>query len=77
MNKVRGGVAGLALIGLLAVFPKTGVAGEFHATPEQRQACRSDYFRFCFGLSPTSDAVVACLGAKKSQLSPACRALFH
>ncbi len=55
---------------LSAAFPKIEVAGEFHPRPEQQQACRSDYFRFRLGLSPTSDAVVACLGYKKSRPTP-------
>ena len=40
-------------------------------TPEQEQACTPDAFRLCGG------RVTACMVAKKSQLSPACRAHFR
>jgi len=46
-------------------------------TPEQEQACTSDAFRLCSSEIPNVDRVTACMVAKKSQLSPACRAQFR
>ena len=45
-------------------------------TPEQEQACSSDAFRLCSAAIPDVGRVTACMVAKKSQLSPACRAHF-
>ena len=46
-------------------------------TPEQEQACTSDAFRLCSSEIPNVDRVTACMVAKKSQLSPGCRAQFR
>ena len=46
-------------------------------TPEQEQACTSDAFRLCSSEIPNVDRVTACMVAKKSQLSPPCRAQFR
>ena len=46
-------------------------------TPEQEQACSGDAFRLCSAAIPDVGRVTACMVAKKSQLSPACRALFR
>jgi hypothetical protein len=46
-------------------------------TPEQEQACTGDAFRLCSPEIPDVDRVTACMVAKKSQLSPACRAQFR
>ena len=46
-------------------------------TPEQEQACTSDAFRLCSSEIPDVDRVTACMAAKKSQLSPPCRAQFR
>jgi hypothetical protein len=46
-------------------------------TPEQEQACTSDAFRLCSAEIPDVDRVTACMVAKKSQLSPPCRAQFR
>jgi hypothetical protein len=46
-------------------------------TPEQEQACTSDAFRLCSSEIPNIDRVTACMVAKKSQLSPPCRAQFR
>ena len=42
-------------------------------TPEQEQACTGDAFRLCSSEIPDVSRVTACMVAKKSQLSPACR----
>ena len=66
---------GLMLATALAVslWPSTGRA----YTPEQEQACTSDAFRLCSSEIPNVDRVTACMVAKKSQLSPPCRAQFR
>ena len=46
-------------------------------TPEQEQACTPDAFRLCGAEIPDVGRVTACMVAKKSQLSPACRAHFR
>jgi hypothetical protein len=46
-------------------------------TPEQEQACTNDAFRLCSAEIPDVDRVTACMVAKKSQLSPPCRAQFR
>jgi hypothetical protein len=46
-------------------------------TPEQEQACTGDAFRLCSAEIPDIGRVTACMVAKKSQLSPACRAHFR
>ena len=46
-------------------------------TPEQEQACTSDAFRLCSSEIPDVARVTACMAAKKSQLSPGCRAQFR
>jgi hypothetical protein len=72
--RVRSFHAGLMLATALAVsmWPATGRA----YTPEQEQACTSDAFRLCSSEIPNVDRVTACMVAKKSQLSPPCRAQF-
>jgi hypothetical protein len=45
-------------------------------TPEQEQACTGDAFRLCSSEIPDIGRVTACMVAKKSQLSPACRSQF-
>ena len=46
-------------------------------TPEQEQACTGDAFRLCSAEIPDVGRVTACMVAKKSQLSPPCRAHFR
>jgi hypothetical protein len=46
-------------------------------TPEQEQACTGDAFRLCSSEIPDVGRVTACMVAKKSQLSPGCRAHFR
>jgi hypothetical protein len=52
-------------------------AHAFKATPEQRKACMPDAFRLCSKQIPDVNAVIACMAANKSQLSPACRVAFE
>jgi hypothetical protein len=53
----------------------SSAAGQTY-TPEQEQACTGDAFRLCSSEIPDVSRVTACMVAKKSQLSPPCRAQF-
>jgi hypothetical protein len=44
---------------------------------EQRAACTPDVFRLCASEIPNVDGIIACMKAKKSSLSPACRSVFN
>ena len=46
------------------------------ATAEQRRACTPDAFRLCSNHIPNVEAITACMRAKKSELSPACKLVF-
>jgi len=46
-------------------------------TPEQEQACTGDAFRPCSSEIRNVERVTACMTAKRSQLSPQCRAQFR
>ncbi|WP_249147978.1 hypothetical protein [Bradyrhizobium sp. AUGA SZCCT0177] len=66
---------GLVLTTALA-FSSLPASGQSY-TPEQEQACTSDAFRLCSSEIPNVERVTACMVAKKSQLSPPCRAQFR
>jgi hypothetical protein len=68
----RLGAAAAATL-LLVMLPSAGQA----YTPEQQQACQPDAFRLCGPEIPDVDRVTACMVAKRSQLSPQCRAFFR
>ena len=51
-------------------------AGKNQGSEEARRACTPDVFRLCSEFIPTADKITACLKAKQSQLSPACKAVF-
>jgi hypothetical protein len=63
----------LATAFAVSMWPASGRA----YTPEQEQACTSDAFRLCSSEIPDVDRVTACMVARKSQLSPPCRAQFR
>jgi hypothetical protein len=46
-------------------------------TAEPRAACTPDVFRLCSSSIPSVSAIISCMEAKKSQLSPGCRAAFN
>jgi len=73
--RIRNFHVGLMLATALAVsvWPTAGKA----YTPEQEQACTGDAFRLCSSEIPDVARVTACMSAKKSQLSPPCRAQFR
>ena len=66
---------GLLLTTMLLASPLP--AGAQSYTQEQEQACTPDAFRLCSAAIPDVGRVTACMVAKKSQLSPACRAHFR
>jgi len=45
-------------------------------TPEEQQACTPDAIQLCADVIPDVAKVTACMLAKRSQLSPACRAVI-
>jgi len=49
----------------------------FAYTQEQQQLCSGDAMRLCSSEIPDVERVTACMVAKKSQLSPPCRAQFR
>jgi hypothetical protein len=63
----------LASVLVVSIGPAAGQA----YTPEQEQACSGDAFRLCSSEIPDIGRVTACMVAKKSQLSPPCRAQFR
>lgn len=67
-------------IGLVAILMLAGSgpapAAEYRGTEEQRQACTSDVFRLCSAHIPDVGSIVTCMKARRSQLSPGCRAAF-
>ena len=66
---------GLLLTTILLASPwPAGAQGYTH---DQEQACTPDAFRLCSAAIPDVGRVTACMVAKKSQLSPACRAHFR
>jgi len=70
-NFQLGATLGVALA--LSILPTAGYA----YTQEEQAACQPDAFRLCSSEIPDVDRVTACMVAKKSQLSPQCRAFFR
>jgi len=77
----HGGTAGLGsitgfamLLGLALMIDASPAAAQ--GTPEQRAACEDDAMRLCGQFVPDVDRITACMHARRSQLSPRCRAVF-
>lgn len=49
----------------------SGLASAQSSDP--RGACKADYDKFCAGIAPGGGRVVACLDAKRDQLSVSCK----
>jgi hypothetical protein len=64
------GIAGAAFFLVLPTFAFA------QGTPQQREACTPDAFRFCGAYMPDPDGVEACLRASGPRLSPACYDVF-
>jgi hypothetical protein len=74
MTIFRAGIFWFGWLPAVALSVSIGPAAGQTYTPEQEQACTGDAFRLCSSEIPDVDRVTACMVAKKSQLSPACRA---
>ncbi len=59
---------------LLVAF--TAAPAMAQGTPQQREACSNDAFRFCDAYVPDAPAVEKCLRANMANLSRACRHEF-
>jgi hypothetical protein len=77
MTMVRFGNVQFGLMLAMGLSVSMGSTPSHAYTPEQEQACTSDAFRLCSSEIPNVDRVTACMVAKKSQLSPPCRAQFR
>lgn len=42
-------------------------------TTAQRNACMSDYQKYCKGVTPGGGRIIACLSKESDKLSPACK----
>ncbi len=62
----------VVLAGLLLTCAPAAAQG----TPEQRNACMDDAYRFCGKVIPNEAMIQACLESRLGQLTPACRAQF-
>jgi len=74
MTIFRAGNFGWLLAIMLAVSISPAASQGY--TPEQEQACSGDAFRLCSSEIPDVGRVTACMVARKSELSPPCRAQF-
>ena len=67
----------IACIGMLVLAAEsTSALAQHPGTPAQKRACRPDVYRLCAGEIPNVNAIVRCLKANASRLSPDCRAVF-
>lgn len=55
----------------IAVIAFSNVASAQSSDP--RGACKADYDKFCAGIAPGGGKVIACLNAKRDQLSASCK----
>lgn len=66
----------LSVTAAVAVSLTSFAAHAVEATAEQRRACTPDAFRLCSSHIPNVDAIITCMRANKSKLSPACKLVF-
>jgi hypothetical protein len=64
----------LAVLAGVSIYRADGAAAQ--GTDAERQACTPDAMRLCGDAIPDVGKVTACLKAKNSQLSEACRAVM-
>lgn len=63
----------VAVVTTTALCTEQAGARDRPATPEEREACTPDVFRFCGSHIPDAGAITACLRAKFTNLSDQCR----
>jgi hypothetical protein len=68
-NTRPGTIAGLLLLAATAADAQEG-------TRAQRNACKPDVFRLCRDFIPDRTAITNCLERNRTNLSPACHAVF-
>jgi hypothetical protein len=71
MTTLRTILGTTAVVAILAASSATGFA---QGTAEQRAACTGDAFKFCSAHIPNVSAIIGCMKANYSKLSPACKA---
>jgi len=62
----------LSFAAIVVAVAFSGVASAQSSDP--RGACKADYDKFCAGIAPGGGKVIACLDAKRDQLSTSCKA---
>jgi hypothetical protein len=75
MNTIRNGMLAALGFAVLAL-PSAAFAEEFNPSTELRSACTGDIFKLCTSSLFSWDGLIVCLQAKKSQVSPGCRAQY-
>jgi Cysteine rich repeat len=70
---MEGGMRGLAIF--FATLILSGAA--LGQTMAERQACQSDFSKYCPGVKPGGGRVIACLAKQKDKLSPACQKVIE
>jgi len=76
MNTITTTLRVLSVTAAVAISLTSFAAHAVEATAEQRRACTPDAFRLCSNHIPNVEAITACMRAKKSELSPACKLVF-
>ena len=74
-RRYRRPIIGFAMLLGLALMTAASPAAA-QGTPEQRAACENDAMRLCGQYVPDVDRITACMHARRSHLSPRCRAVF-
>ncbi|WP_342730586.1 cysteine rich repeat-containing protein [Bradyrhizobium sp. B117] len=62
----------LSFAAIVVAVAFSGVASAQSSDP--RGACKADYDKFCAGIAPGGGKIIACLEAKRGQLSATCKA---
>jgi hypothetical protein len=65
---------GAAIVGLAWAAAFTPVPAAAQGSAQQQAACTPDALRLCGEFVPDVAKISACMGRKRAQLSPACRA---
>ena len=76
MNNSSINLRKLCTIGMGLWLASHATASMAQGTAEQRVACTPDVFRLCSSEIPHVDRIIACMKAKKNNLSTPCKAVF-